>query len=87
MIEERSGGGEESPSDGRMEPVNLACLLAPGAGLIFSINTLSDLEPRSRLPWPLTAPLTCPLPLIPPTTRTTPPPRPSPFLSYFSNFT
>jgi hypothetical protein len=34
--------------DRKMEPVNLACLPASGARLIFFINTLSDLELQSR---------------------------------------
>lgn len=32
-----------------MEPVNLACLLVPGARLILFINILGDLELQSRL--------------------------------------
>lgn len=40
--------GEGSHLDRKMEPVNLACLPASGARLIFFINTLSDLELQSR---------------------------------------
>lgn len=48
-ITEQYSEGEESHLGRKMEPVNLACLLVAGARLILLINTLADLELRSRL--------------------------------------
>lgn len=49
--------GEEDHLDRKMEPGNLACLPASGAGLISFINTLVDLELQSRLRRLLMSPL------------------------------
>ena len=48
-ITEQYSEGEESHLDGKMEPVNLSCLLVPGARLILFTNALGDLECQSRL--------------------------------------
>lgn len=59
-ITEQCSEGEESHSDGKMELVNLACLLVSGARLILSINTRSDLELQSSCTCLLMSPFDLP---------------------------
>lgn len=48
-ITEQYSEGEESHLDGKMELVNLSCLLVLGERLILFMNALGDLECQSRL--------------------------------------
>lgn len=48
-ITEQYSEGEGSRLDGKMEPVNLSCLLVLGERLILFMNALSDPECQSRL--------------------------------------